>query len=77
MLSDDHPATLSSAENPATDITTLSEHEQPHHLHDQILTHHRHLLSDDHPDTLRSAHNRGVTCACSQTTTGLTVTHLD
>ena len=51
---DDHPHTLSSANNLASDLRNLGEHQAARELDADTLTRHR-VLGDDHPDTLISA----------------------
>ena len=57
VLGDDHPDTLTSANNLAADLAALGEHEQARALDEDTLTRRRRVLGDDHPDTLTSANN--------------------
>ena len=60
VLGDDHPDTLSSANNLAVDLRELGEHEQARQLDEDTLARRRRVLGDDHPDTLASANNLAV-----------------
>jgi len=57
MLGEDHPDTLTSANNLALDLGSLGEHERVRQLNEDTLTRSRRVLGEDHPDTLRSANN--------------------
>src|SRR5690242_4975201 len=52
-LGDDHPNTLTSANNLALDLRALSRHQQARDLDEDTLTRRRRVLGDDH--TLTSA----------------------
>ena len=60
ILGEDHPDTLRSADNLATDLRMLGEVQAAHDLHKEILERRRRILGEDHPDTLRSASNLAV-----------------
>ena len=62
-LGDDHPDTLASANNLATDLRALGEYQQARDLDEDTLARRRRVLGDDHPDTLASANNLAATCA--------------
>jgi tetratricopeptide (TPR) repeat protein len=57
MLGEDHPATLTAANNLAADLRALGEHEQARQLTEDTLTRCRRALGDDHSLTLRLANN--------------------
>ena len=57
MLGDDHPSTLVSASNLATDLRYLGEHQAARELDEDTLARRRRVLGDDHPSTLVSASN--------------------
>ena len=57
MLGEDHPDTLTSANNLALDLGALGEHERARQLDEDTLTRRRRVLGDDHPHTLTSASN--------------------
>ncbi len=57
ILGEDHPDTLGSAGNLATDLGALGEYEQARQLDEDTLTRYRRVLGEDHPDTLGSANN--------------------
>ena len=57
MLGDDHPNTLTSANNLAADLRNLGEHQAARELDEDTLARRRRVLGDDHPDTLTSASN--------------------
>jgi len=52
---EDHPHTLTSANNLARDLWALGEYEWARQLDEDTLTRRRRVLGEDHPDTLRSA----------------------
>jgi hypothetical protein len=54
-LGDDHPDTLTSASNLATDLWALGHYEQARRLGEDTLTRMRRVLGDDHPHTLSAA----------------------
>jgi tetratricopeptide (TPR) repeat protein len=54
-LGEDHPDTLTSANNLARDLRALGEYQQARTLHEDTLTRYRRLLGEDHPHTLASA----------------------
>jgi hypothetical protein len=54
-LGDDHPDTLESANNLATDLWALGQYEQARQLTEDTLTRRRRTVGDDHPHTLESA----------------------
>jgi len=56
-LGDDHPSTLISANNLATNLRALGEHEQARLLDEDALARKRRVLGDDHPSTLASANS--------------------
>ena len=55
MLGEDHPHTLTSANNFAIDLWALGEHERARQLHEDTLSRRRRVLGEDHPHTLTSA----------------------
>ena len=55
MLGNDHPSTLTSASNLASDLRMLGEHQAARELDEDTLARYRRILGDDHPDTLTSA----------------------
>jgi hypothetical protein len=57
VLGDDHPDTLRSACNLASDLHNLGDHQAARDLNQDILTRRRRVLGDDDPDTLASACN--------------------
>ena len=57
MLGDDHPHTLTSANNLARDLWALGEHERARQLDEDTLTRRRQVLGEDHPATLASGNN--------------------
>ena len=57
MLGEDHPATLTSANNLALDLGALGEYERARQLDEDTLSRYRRVLGEDHPATLRSANN--------------------
>ncbi|CUU58758.1 Tetratricopeptide repeat-containing protein, partial [Parafrankia irregularis] len=57
ILGDDHPETLRSANNLASDLHALGEYEAARHLNEDTLRRLRQILGDNHPNTLRSANN--------------------
>lgn len=54
MLGEDHPATLTSVNSLAIDLTNLGEHQAARDL-DQDTLDRRRVLGEDGPDTLTSA----------------------
>ncbi len=60
VLGEDHPATLTSADNLAVDLRELGEYERARQLHEDTLTRRRRVLGEDHPHTLTSANNLAV-----------------
>ena len=63
ILGDDHPDTLSSANNLARVLRALGEVGQACRLADDTLTRRREVLGTDHPSTLSSANNLVVDLA--------------
>ena len=57
MLGEDHPDTLSSANNLAADLRDLGEYQAARDLDEDTLARRRRVLGEDHPDTLKSANN--------------------
>jgi tetratricopeptide (TPR) repeat protein len=57
LLGNDHPETLRSAHNLASNLNRLGEYAAARQLHEDTLARQRRVLGDDHPDTLRSAGN--------------------
>jgi tetratricopeptide (TPR) repeat protein len=57
LLGNDHPDTLTSANNLALALSELGQYERAHRLDEDTLTRRRRVLGDDHPDTLESANN--------------------
>jgi hypothetical protein len=57
VLGEDHPHTLNSAHNLATDLRALGDVQAARDLDHDTLVRRRHILGEDHPDTLNSAHN--------------------
>lgn len=57
VLGEDHPDTLSSANNLAINLSWLGQYKQARQLNDDTLTRRRQVLGDDHPRTLASASN--------------------
>ena len=55
MLGEDHPDTLTSANNLASDLRNLGEHQAARELDEDTLARRRRVLGEDHPDTLTSA----------------------
>lgn len=55
VLGEDHPDTLESAINLATNLHMLGQHEQARQLIDDTFTRYRRVLGEDHPHTLNSA----------------------
>ena len=60
-LGQDHPDTLSSANNLAADLRAIGNYEQARQLDQDTLTRRRRVLGQDQPDTLRSAINLAAT----------------
>ena len=60
MLGEDHPDTLSSANNLAIDLRELGEYQAARELDEDTLARRRRVLGEDHPDTLSSANNLAV-----------------
>ena len=60
MLGDDHPDTLTSANNLAVDLRALGERRRARELDEDTLARRRRVLGDDHPDTLASANNLAI-----------------
>jgi hypothetical protein len=54
VLGDDHPETLTSAHNLASELAALGEYQQARALAEDTLTRRRRVLGDDHPDTHQS-----------------------
>ena len=52
VLGEDHPDTLTSANNLAIDLRNLGEYQAARELDEDTLARHRRVLGDDHPDTL-------------------------
>jgi Tetratricopeptide repeat len=57
VLGEDHPDTLTSANNLAVNLGILGQDEQARQLDEDTLTRHCRVLGDDHPRTLASASN--------------------
>ena len=57
VLGENHPDTLTSANNLAADLHALGEYERARQLNEDTLTRRRRVLGEDHPDTLESANN--------------------
>ena len=57
MLGEDHPDTLTSANNLAIDLRNLGEYQAARELDEDTLARRRRVLGEDHPDTLASASN--------------------
>jgi Tetratricopeptide repeat len=55
VLGDDHPDTLTSANNLAAGLRAAGDHEGARRLDEDTLARQRRVLGDDHPSTLRSA----------------------
>ena len=60
VLGDDHPDTLSSANNLAIDLRNLGEYQAARDLDEDTLARRRRVLGEDHPDTLTSANNLAI-----------------
>ena len=60
MLGEDHPDTLTSANNLAIDLRALGDHQAARELDEDTLARRRRVLGEDHPDTLTSANNLAV-----------------
>ena len=60
VLGDDHPDTLSSAQQPRRRPAPLGEVQAARDLDQDTLDRRRRVLGDDHPDTLSSASNLAV-----------------
>ncbi|MGH3886156.1 MAG: FxSxx-COOH system tetratricopeptide repeat protein [Pseudonocardiaceae bacterium] len=60
VLGEDHPDTLTSANNLALNLSALGQYEQARHLDEDTLTRRRRILGEDHPDTLTSANNLAI-----------------
>jgi hypothetical protein len=60
VLGDDHPDTLTSANNAAVDLRALGEYQRACALDEDTLTRYRRVLGDDHPHTLATADNLAV-----------------
>ncbi|MGH3856217.1 MAG: FxSxx-COOH system tetratricopeptide repeat protein [Pseudonocardiaceae bacterium] len=57
VLGEDHPDTLTSANNFALNLYELGQYEQARQLNDDTSTRRRRVLGDDHPHTLDSAND--------------------
>jgi hypothetical protein len=57
---DDHPDTLVSASNLATDLHDLGHHQQAHDLDHDTFNRRRRVLGANHLDTLTSANNLAI-----------------
>ena len=57
VLGDDHPDTLTSANNLAPDLSALGEHQQARNLDEDTLARRRRVLGEDHPATQQSEQN--------------------
>jgi hypothetical protein len=57
VLGEDHPHTLTSASNLATDLRALGDLRAARELDEDTLTRRRRVLGEDHPHTLTSASN--------------------
>ncbi|MGW4839910.1 tetratricopeptide repeat protein [Streptomyces globisporus] len=55
VLDEDHPDTLRTASNLATDLSALGQAERARDLAEDTLTRRRRVLGEDHPGTLRAA----------------------
>ena len=60
MLGEDHPDTLTSANNLAIDLRALGEYQAARELDQDTLARRRRVLGEDHPDTLPSAANLAI-----------------
>ena len=49
VLGEDHPSTLSSANNLAIDLRNLGEYQAARELDEDTLARHRRVLGEDHP----------------------------
>jgi hypothetical protein len=54
---DDHPDTLTAADNLAFDLGNLGEYQAARELDEDTVARCRRVLGDDHPDTLTAAGN--------------------
>jgi ornithine cyclodeaminase/alanine dehydrogenase-like protein (mu-crystallin family) len=57
VLGDDHPDTLTSANNVAVDLRALGDHQRARALDEDTVARSRRVLGDDHSHTLASADN--------------------
>ena len=57
VLGEDHPDTLKSANNLASDLRALGEHQAARELDEDTLARRRRVLGGDHPNTMKSANN--------------------
>ena len=57
LLGDDHPDTLSTADELAFDLHASGNYQQAYALHADTLTRRRRVLGNEHPHTLQSAKN--------------------
>ena len=57
VLGEDHPATLTSADNLAADLRALGQVRAARDLHQDTLDRRRRVLGEDHPATLASAND--------------------
>jgi cell fate (sporulation/competence/biofilm development) regulator YlbF (YheA/YmcA/DUF963 family) len=57
VLGEDHPSTLTSANNLAANLRALGEYQRARDLAEDTLTRRRRVLGEDHPSTLASAIN--------------------
>jgi hypothetical protein len=61
MLGEDHPSTLNSATNLASDLSGLGDTQAARELHEDTLARKRRVLGEDDPSTLSSANNLAIT----------------
>jgi tetratricopeptide (TPR) repeat protein len=61
MLGEDHPHTLNSASNLATNLRALGQYEAARQMDEDTLTRRRRVQGEDHPHTLTSASNLAAT----------------
>ncbi|MGH3883086.1 MAG: tetratricopeptide repeat protein [Pseudonocardiaceae bacterium] len=60
LQGEDHPDTLSSANNLASNLYALGQYKQARQLHEDTLTRDRRILGEDHPHALSSANNLAI-----------------
>ena len=61
VLGDEHPSTLTSADNLAATRWAQGDHAGARALHEEVYATLRRVLGDEHPDTLTSANNLAAT----------------